>query len=89
MLDPIDAYCERTSAAYWAEPVNAVTNLAFLLAAHFFFGRKLRIVAWVATTVHTRQINSTFYPLPAERVAELNLGQEGPWCSRMLIHDSI
>lgn len=33
MLDPIDAYCERTSAAYWAEPVNAVTNAAFLLAA--------------------------------------------------------
>jgi len=33
MLDPIDAYCERTSAAYWAEPVNAVTNAAFLIAA--------------------------------------------------------
>ncbi|MES2814781.1 MAG: ceramidase domain-containing protein [Pseudomonadota bacterium] len=33
MLEPIDAYCERTSAAYWAEPVNAVTNLAFLVAA--------------------------------------------------------
>ena len=29
----IDAYCERTSAAFWAEPVNAVTNLAFLVAA--------------------------------------------------------
>jgi hypothetical protein len=33
MLAPIDAYCERTSAAYWAEPVNAVTNAAFLVAA--------------------------------------------------------
>ncbi len=33
MFDPIDAYCERTSPAYWAEPVNAVTNLAFLIAA--------------------------------------------------------
>jgi len=33
MFEPIDAYCERTSAAYWAEPVNAVTNLAFLIAA--------------------------------------------------------
>jgi hypothetical protein len=30
---PIDAYCERTSAALWAEPVNAVTNAAFLVAA--------------------------------------------------------
>jgi hypothetical protein len=29
----IDSYCERTSAAFWAEPVNAATNLAFLVAA--------------------------------------------------------
>jgi hypothetical protein len=39
MLDPIDAYCERTSAAYWAEPVNAVTNLAFLVAAVIMWRR--------------------------------------------------
>lgn len=30
---PIDAYCERLGPGYWAEPVNALTNLAFLLAA--------------------------------------------------------
>jgi hypothetical protein len=30
---PIDLYCERTSAAFWAEPVNAVSNAAFLVAA--------------------------------------------------------
>ncbi|MEQ8898803.1 MAG: ceramidase domain-containing protein [Roseovarius sp.] len=29
----IDGYCERLGPAYWAEPVNAVTNAAFLLAA--------------------------------------------------------
>jgi len=29
----IDAYCERTGPGYWAEPVNAVTNAAFLVAA--------------------------------------------------------
>ena len=28
----LDMYCERTSAAFWAEPVNALTNLAFVLA---------------------------------------------------------
>jgi hypothetical protein len=39
MLDPIDAYCERTSAAYWAEPVNAVTNAAFLIAAAVMWRR--------------------------------------------------
>lgn len=29
----LDEYCERGSAAFWAEPVNALTNLAFLVAA--------------------------------------------------------
>jgi Ceramidase len=30
---PIDLYCERTDASFWAEPVNAVSNAAFLIAA--------------------------------------------------------
>lgn len=34
---PIDAYCERTSAAFWAEPVNALSNAAFLVAAALVF----------------------------------------------------
>ncbi|KPP93658.1 MAG: Alkaline phytoceramidase (aPHC) [Rhodobacteraceae bacterium HLUCCA08] len=32
-LARIDAYCERTDFSYWSEPVNAVTNAAFLVAA--------------------------------------------------------
>jgi hypothetical protein len=32
--DPIDIYCERIGPAFWAEPVNAITNIAFLLAAY-------------------------------------------------------
>lgn len=32
-LSPVDAYCERTGSEYWSEPVNAVINLAFLIAA--------------------------------------------------------
>ena len=30
---PIDLYCERTDASLWAEPANALTNVAFLIAA--------------------------------------------------------
>ena len=30
---PIDGYCERLDAGFWAEPVNALTNAAFLVAA--------------------------------------------------------
>ncbi|SHJ02376.1 Ceramidase [Shimia gijangensis] len=29
----IDSYCERTGPEFWSEPVNAVTNLAFVIAA--------------------------------------------------------
>ncbi|MCY3880297.1 MAG: ceramidase domain-containing protein [Rhodobacteraceae bacterium] len=29
----IDLYCERTSVGLWDEPVNAISNIAFLLAA--------------------------------------------------------
>jgi Ceramidase len=35
--EPVSAYCERTSAAFWAEPVNALTNGAFLIAALLAF----------------------------------------------------
>ena len=31
--ESIDAYCERLGPEAWAEPVNALTNLAFILAA--------------------------------------------------------
>ena len=37
----IDGYCERLSPAYWAEPINAVTNAAFLIAA-FVMWRRVR-----------------------------------------------
>jgi len=29
----IDGYCERTDPTYWAEPLNAFTNAAFIIAA--------------------------------------------------------
>lgn len=35
----IDGYCERLGPAYWAEPVNAITNLAFILAAVLLWRR--------------------------------------------------
>ena len=38
-LDPVDGYCERLGPEYWAEPVNAVTNAAFLIAAAVMWPR--------------------------------------------------
>ena len=35
---PVDLYCERVDPSFWAEPINAITNLAFIIAA---------IIAWL------------------------------------------
>lgn len=35
-LKPIDIYCERISAAFWAEPLNAFSNLSFIFTGLFF-----------------------------------------------------
>lgn len=36
-----DGYCERTDLTYWSEPINAITNAAFLIAA-FIMWRRVR-----------------------------------------------
>lgn len=33
----IDIYCERVDTSFWAEPVNAVSNLAFIIASLLAF----------------------------------------------------
>ncbi|MEM6826099.1 MAG: ceramidase domain-containing protein [Pseudomonadota bacterium] len=35
----IDGYCERTDPSFWSEPVNALTNAAFLIAAFVMWRR--------------------------------------------------
>ena len=35
----IDGYCERIDPTFWSEPINAVTNLAFIVAALIMWGR--------------------------------------------------
>jgi len=37
--ESIDGYCERVDPSFWAEPVNAVTNAAFLVAALVMLAR--------------------------------------------------
>ncbi len=35
----IDGYCERTDPSFWSEPLNALTNLAFVVAAAVMWRR--------------------------------------------------
>jgi Ceramidase len=39
---PVDLYCERTDPSFWAEPVNALSNAAFLIAAAFAYRDRRR-----------------------------------------------
>jgi hypothetical protein len=38
-LTAVNIYCERTDASFWSEPINALTNLAFLIAAGLLWSR--------------------------------------------------
>ena len=48
MFENIDIYCERLDASFWAEPVNALTNIAFLLAAWSVWqrARQLKVLSF-------------------------------------------
>jgi len=38
-MEQVNNYCERTDFSFWSEPVNAITNAAFLIAAIYVFPR--------------------------------------------------
>ena len=44
--ESVDGYCERIDASFWSEPVNAITNLAFLVAAFWLFRQTRREQQW-------------------------------------------
>jgi len=39
-FETIDGYCERIDASFWSEPLNAVTNAVFLMAAIWVLRRE-------------------------------------------------
>lgn len=59
----IDIYCERTSAAFWAEPINALSNLSFPLAA-----------LWGASHARMRGVNAPEVWLLIGMAALIGLG---------------
>ena len=42
-LKPLNEYCERLSPEFWAEPINAISNLSFIVAAVLAFQLKRRL----------------------------------------------
>ncbi|MCB1518732.1 MAG: ceramidase domain-containing protein [Hyphomicrobiaceae bacterium] len=50
-FEPMDIYCERTDASFWAEPLNAWTNLSFIVAA--------LVGLWLAVSMHRLTLANT------------------------------
>lgn len=48
MHEHIDIYCERLGPEFWAEPLNAITNGSFIIAAFmaYFLARRNGIRSW-------------------------------------------
>lgn len=58
---PVFDYCERQSSAFWAEPVNALSNFAFVIAAAVAF------ILW-------RRRGGTDYPALALMIVTASVG---------------
>ena len=55
-LEPIDNYCERLDASFWAEPLNALSNAAFILAGLLLLSQWLKGPRQVSTLLLTLNI---------------------------------
>ncbi len=73
LLTPVDLYCERTEPGLWAEPANALTNLAFIAAGLWGVGQVRRhnagtfaeVLAWWVVAIG---VGSTLFHTFANRV---------------------
>ena len=67
----VDGYCERLGPGYWAEPVNALSNAAFLLAAVVMWRRTdglARALVWLLAAIG---LGSFLFHTHANRISGL------------------
>ncbi len=71
--EQVIAYCERTDFGFWAEPVNAVTNLSFVIAAFVVWPmtRGLPLARALAVVLATIGVGSFLWHTYATRWAGL------------------
>lgn len=76
-MEHIDIYCERIDASFWSEPLNALTNLAFIIAA-FALHRKAKsmlenslAIKWLTCFIFTIGIGSALFHTFANRITML------------------
>ena len=70
---PVDGYCERLGAGLWAEPVNALTNLAFIIAGLAMMARcrQMRMGQALAAVLVVIGLGSGLFHIFANRLTGL------------------
>ncbi|MCT4611480.1 MAG: ceramidase [Pelagimonas sp.] len=67
----VDGYCERVDASYWAEPVNAITNAAFMLVAVLMWQRSFGMGRVLAAVLFAIGVGSYLFHTHAQPWAAL------------------
>jgi len=64
----VDGYCERLGTGYWAEPVNALTNLAFVVAACLMWRRSVGLGRVMCVVLGMIGVGSWLFHTHANRI---------------------
>jgi uncharacterized membrane protein (GlpM family) len=70
-LAAVDGYCERLGPEYWAEPWNAVTNLAFVIAAAVMWPRSAGLGRVMCVVLAVIGVGSWLFHTLANRLTGL------------------
>jgi hypothetical protein len=70
-FDSVDIYCERLDASFWAEPINAISNLSFIVAGFFLWRIRSSHSALMATLVILISLGSFSFHTFANRLTGL------------------
>ncbi len=67
-LQPSDIYCERLDPSFWAEPANAITNIAFVIAGLIILVHKQQPARVLGALIILIGINSFLFHTFANRL---------------------
>jgi len=70
-FNSVDIYCERLNASFWAEPINAISNLSFIVAGFLLWRLRLPHSALMAILVILIGLGSFSFHTFANRLTGL------------------
>jgi len=70
-FNSVDIYCERLEASFWAEPINAISNLSFIVAGFFLWRLRSSHSKLIATLVILIGLGSFSFHTFANRLTGL------------------